>query len=194
MIVVGGPNGAGKTTFIKKLVYTFGFPYIGADNIAVILRPEAPESAAIQAGREFILQTNEQIGKKESFIVETTLSGRSFANTIRTAKNAGFEIDETLVFVESPNMSVQRVSERVRAGGHHVPTEDVQRRFSRSLANFWRLYRPLADRWSIVYNGRTGKIDVAQSTTDGFKVNDRTTYDLFFKLAGLIDNDREEPQ
>jgi predicted ABC-type ATPase len=43
----------------------------------------------------------------------------------------------------------------VRRGGHPVAREDVVRRFDRSLEHFERIYRPLADRWSVYDNSGT---------------------------------------
>ena len=42
-------------------------------------------------------------------------------------------------------MSLQRVRQRVRKGGHAVPEADLRRRFLPSLRNFFLLYLPLAD-------------------------------------------------
>ncbi len=136
MIVVGGPNGAGETTFVKRAMIERAFPYIGADKIAADLSPNDPTAAAFDAGREFIHQVDEAIQGGRSFIVETTLSGRSFANTIRTARFKGYEITIQMMFVDSARTSEFRVGNRVRQGGHHVPSADIQRRFPRSLANF----------------------------------------------------------
>lgn len=121
MFVAGGPNGAGKTTFVIRAIAERGFPYIGADQIAAGISPANPESAAILAAREFIEQVNWMIETHQSFIVETTLSGKSFANMIRAAKTAGFYIALQMVFVDSPSINLDRIKNRVRQGGHHVP-------------------------------------------------------------------------
>jgi predicted ABC-type ATPase len=49
-------------------------------------------------------------------------------------------------------MAVARVAERVRLGGHDVPDGVVRRRYARGLDNFFRLYRPQADRWWLIDN------------------------------------------
>lgn len=84
--------------------------------------------------------------------------------------------------------SISRVAERVRRGGHHVPDSDVQRRFKRTLNNFWSLYRPLADRWSLAYN-ESQRIDVAEGVGDELIVYDREIFDLFHKLMDKQAND-----
>ena len=42
-----------------------------------------------------------------------------------------------LVFIGTANpvLNIERVAERVAAGGHHVPDADVLRRFGRAMAN-----------------------------------------------------------
>ena len=48
-----------------------------------------------------------------------------------------------------------RVRERVRMGGHHVAEEVIRRRYDAGLKNFWRLYGPLADAWSVYDNSES---------------------------------------
>lgn len=56
------------------------------------------------------------------------------------------------LWLPTAELAVARVAERVRAGGHDVPTDDVIRRFARGRRNFFVLYRPLADTWRL-YDG-----------------------------------------
>ena len=65
------------------------------------------------------------------------------------------------MFVPSVELSINRVASRVLAGGHHIPTEDLVRRFARSKRNFWRTYRLLADEWQLILNADTGFVYVA---------------------------------
>jgi predicted ABC-type ATPase len=88
------------------------------------------------------------IEEKKTILVESTLSGRSLRHFIQDARSAGFEISIVNVFLNSADACVKRVAERVQKGGHAVSENDIRRRFLRSLANFWQLYRPLADNWS----------------------------------------------
>ena len=39
------------------------------------------------------------------------------------------------VYIDSPQLAISRVADRVRKGGHHVPDEDVIRRYFTSLNN-----------------------------------------------------------
>ncbi|MEA3467616.1 MAG: hypothetical protein U9R57_05245 [Thermodesulfobacteriota bacterium] len=49
-------------------------------------------------------------------------------------------------------MAIERVAERVRFGGHSVPTETIKRRYQKSMVNFFTLYQPLANHWCFLDN------------------------------------------
>jgi predicted ABC-type ATPase len=53
------------------------------------------------------------------------------------------------------------VAHRVAGGGHDIPEADVRRRFGRSAANFFELYRPIADRWMVYDNSAKDAVLVA---------------------------------
>jgi predicted ABC-type ATPase len=151
-IIVGGPNGAGKTTFVSQFLRETGYRYIGADLIAAEMAPDDPEGAAWEAGRAFMSHIEEAISRSDDVIIETTLSGRSFRNVMLQLRSAAYHIHLKYIFLKSPQAHVDRVAIRVQTGGHHVPTDDVIRRYSRSIANFWNTYRNLADNWTVHYN------------------------------------------
>jgi predicted ABC-type ATPase len=41
----------------------------------------------------------------------------------------------------------------VLKGGHNVPQDDIIRRYYRSRKLFWNVYRNLADKWILFFNG-----------------------------------------
>jgi len=71
---------------------------------------------------------------------------------LRQAKAAGYRICLCYLCLPSVNISIQRVRQRVRKGGHNIPEADLRRRFSPSLENFFKLYLPLADQ-ALLFNG-----------------------------------------
>ena len=46
-------------------------------------------------------------------------------NTIALAKSRNYIVSITFIFVDSPDLCVARVKQRVRKGGHFVPEADV---------------------------------------------------------------------
>ena len=186
LIVVGGPNGAGKTTFADEYVARHDISYIGADAIAAELSPDNPAHARVAASREFLQRIDAAIGGSDSFVVESTLSGRTFQRLLKNAKAAGFEITIVYLFLDSADTCVDRVNERVQKGGHDVPEMDVRRRFVRSIRNFWNLYRPLSDHWLLVYNSGNQPQDVAVGTATDASVRDAELFSQF-KLLIVAD-------
>jgi predicted ABC-type ATPase len=71
---------------------------------------------------------------------------------LRKWQALGFRIETIYLKLRSTQLSLRRIAVRVHQGGHDVPREDVLRRFGRSGENFERVYRPLADRWTVYDN------------------------------------------
>ena len=71
-------------------------------------------------------------------------------------KAVGYEFDLHYLWIPSANLAVERVSERVTLGGHHVPDDVVRRRYGCGLKNFFRIYMPLATHWRFYDNRRAG--------------------------------------
>lgn len=154
IIIIAGPNGAGKTTFAREfLPNEAGCPhFVNADLIAAGLSPFAPDVAAVKAARIMLESITELEQRGESFAFETTLSGLVYARRIRRWREAGYHV--TLIFLSLPNpqMAIDRVAERVRQGGHDVPSDVIRRRFAAGIRNFEQLYRDAVDTWAMYDN------------------------------------------
>jgi predicted ABC-type ATPase len=87
------------------------------------------------------------------------------------------------VFLDSPEACMARIRERVRKGGHDVPEADVLRRYERSISNFWRAYRKIADDWILVYNAGNKFTEVAIGDTEGISVLDESVFRKFVSIA-----------
>lgn len=173
VLIVGGPNGAGKTTLAAPYADQKDLPYLAADRIAEELNPEAPYAARMAAGRTFLQRLDAFIEDRTSFVVESTLAGRSLIRYIDRMNEAGYVTRIAFVFLDSADLCVRRVQERVRKGGHYVPEEDVRRRYARSKGNFWTLYRPKVDQWHLLLNAEDSFVDVALGVpTDTFVLDD----------------------
>ena len=184
VMVIAGPNGSGKTTFAAEYLRDSEiFEYIGADAIAerLVSRPEDMGSVKIQAGRLFIQEIQGLITAEKNFAVEVTLAGKGFERIISRLKRAGYTITIVFIFLKSAETCIARVRNRVKAGGHHVPTEDIVRRFYRSKHNFWYTYRNLADQWHLYCNSAEHPQEVASGERNHFTVINDGFFELFMQ-------------
>lgn len=90
--------------------------------------------------------------ERTSFALESTLSGVTYLERIQRLKDIGYVIQIIFLRLSGPELAIKRVAHRVKQGGHHVPAEDVRRRFARGWRNFDLYYRPLADVWAVYEN------------------------------------------
>lgn len=150
--LIGGPNGAGKTTFAKQFLPAVGIKeFLNADSLAAGLSPLDPPLAATRAARLLLSRWKELVDEKQSFAVESTVSGRTYATMIRAAKVQGYRLHLAYLSLATVQHSIRRVRERVKKGGHDVPVSGLKRRFLPSVHNFFGLYIPLADS-ALLYN------------------------------------------
>lgn len=145
--IIAGPNGSGKTTFASKFLpqYANCQNFVNADMIAQGLSPFSPRIAAIKAGRLVLERIHELAKKNVSFAFETTLSGKTYLNILKTQKNRGYQLHLFFLWIPDAELAVARIKDRVAEGGHSVPVHDVFRRFNRSIFNLFNVYLPVLD-------------------------------------------------
>lgn len=151
IVILAGPNGAGKSTVAPALLHgaLAVDEFVNADVIARGLSAFDPESVALTAGRVMLARLHELAEQRVSFAFETTLASRTFAPWLRDLKASGYAVHLFFLWLPSADFAVERVAERVRAGGHNVPTQTIRRRYGAGLRNFFTLYEPLASTWSV---------------------------------------------
>lgn len=153
LYILAGANGSGKSTISKMLLPAEKIVYVNPDDIAKELNPQDPLSVRILAGRETLRRINALLDEGCSFAIESTLSGSGYVGMIKKAKDLGFDVTIAYVYVDTPDLCLERIKVRVLNGGHDVPEGDVCRRYERSKVNFAQVYAPLADHWMLYYNG-----------------------------------------
>ena len=116
------------------------------------LAPLAPEGKAVTAGRVFLGEISRNIAARRDFGFETTLAGLSYRQLIKRLKSEGWQVELLYLALPSVEMAKNRVAERVLHGGHDIPPTTIERRFFRSLENFFSVYAFLADRTDCYLN------------------------------------------
>ena len=140
VVAVAGSNGAGKTTFYHAHLSSCGLRFVNADDLAEDLDLGPYEAADLAAAIR-----NQLIAQRESFIFETVLSdphGAKVAELVRVARQ-GVHVVLVFIRIDSSETSRQRVSMRVMQGGHDVPDDKLESRFTRTLANLRRAIQSL---------------------------------------------------
>lgn len=152
--IVAGPNGSGKSTFGEVYFTALGESkiYLNPDLIAAGISLAGPGVAAIQAGRILISEVKNRIKAGESFCFESTLSGITWAPILSEARRLGYSIRIYYLYLNRIEKNLARIKKRVRMGGHNIPDEAVIRRHPRCFRNFWDIYRPICDDWSVFDN------------------------------------------
>jgi len=153
VVIVAGPNGAGKSTAAPHLLRDAleVSEFVNADTIAAGLSAFRPETVAMAAGR-MLARMRELAAVRADFAFETTLASRSFAPWLAGLRRDGYYVHLVFLWLRSAALAVNRVAERVQAGGHNVPVAVVRRRYKAGLVNLFRLYIPLADSWQLFDN------------------------------------------
>ena len=150
VLIVAGPNGAGKTTFARNVLREHPhMRFLNADIIAERLSPGRPDAVALEAGRNLLARMDACVANGESFVVETTLAGRSYLARIHAWKRAGYEVFLAFLSLPRPEIAIERVKFRVSQGGHHIPPDVVRRRFFLGLDNVRRHYTGVVDAWQV---------------------------------------------
>jgi predicted ABC-type ATPase len=138
LVVIAGPNGSGKTSITEQLLqhtWTENCLYINPD---IIAQNEfggwnSPK-AFLQAAQKAQSLREECLRDSRSMAFETVFSAPDKIEFLHRAKDAGFFIRLFFVCTNSPEINVARIAQRVKEGGHTVPTEKIISRYSKSIA------------------------------------------------------------
>lgn len=168
LYIISGCNGAGKTTASYTVLPEVldCKEFVNADEIARGLSPFNPESVAIEAGRLMLQRIEDLLCKEESFSIETTLATKSYINLVRRAQEKGYTVRLLFFWLNSPDLALQRIAERVAKGGHNIPEPIVRRRYVTGISNLFRLFMNEVDSWEIYDNSKYPAIQIARGGKD----------------------------
>ncbi|MDJ0920400.1 MAG: zeta toxin family protein [Henriciella sp.] len=133
LFVIAGPNGAGKTTFYETVLKPrIQAPFINADLIQRDELAEPSMKASYEAARLAETRRQDLIAAQKSFVTETVFSHPSKLDLLTTARASGYRLVVFHLNVRHPDLSVARVEERVKEGGHPVPEDKIRGRYERN--------------------------------------------------------------
>jgi len=179
LIILAGANGSGKTSVATTILKANDYKFLNADEIEKTL--DDIEKSPLKAGRIFFQNLNRYIEENKSFVIETTLSGNYLLKYIANLKKKRYKITIVFVFVKNPKVCIDRIKCRVKKGGHHVPDEDVVRRYYRGKTNFWNEYKSKVNEWYLFYNSNTTPERIAFGTSKSYIVENEKLFKNFIK-------------
>jgi len=158
LYIVAGCNGAGKTTasftILPEILDCREF--VNADEIAKGLSPFQPEKSAIEAGRIMLHRIECLLNEKSNFAFETTLSTKSYKNTILESQAKGCNVTLLFFWLQTIELAKKRVQKRVSEGGHDINSEVIERRYLSGIQNLFNIYLPIADE-VLIFDNSEGK-------------------------------------
>jgi len=187
--VVCGCNGSGKTTFAKEYVSNYNLSFLNADEIEKEFNPDDVSGGRINAGREFYRRLGRLITQNQDFVIESTISGKVLLKYIDLLRSLNFKVVMLYLFLDNEEMAINRVKIRVKEGGHYIPDADILRRYSRSMNNFWSLYRYRVDEWQLFYNGDTYVVQTAIGKKNEFIIVNEEKYQEFLRGINVKNRD-----
>jgi predicted ABC-type ATPase len=185
--IIAGPNGVGKTTFADRyLPQTIKqLEFVNADLIARGLSPYDADSVSMEAGRLALERMRHLIANQQPFTWETTMSGRTAVNWIKSAKAAGYQIKCYFLWVRDVDTTLGRIRQRVREGGHNIDVDVSRRRFFKTIQNFFSIYRPLCDTWKLIANDGEAPRLLAVEKDGKLAIRDEEAIEIIARDTGV---------
>ena len=140
---IAGVNGAGKSSVAGAYIRDAGGEYFNPDEVARELMNENSQLTTTEANSEAwktgFEQLTRAIKEGKDYIFETTLGGTSIPELLHQAIENGQQVRIYFCGLNSPDLHIQRVKERVTKGGHNIPEDKIRQRWKNSIHNLMGL-------------------------------------------------------
>ena len=183
--IISGCNGSGKTTASYTLLPDLlnCREFVNSDEFAKSLSPFDPGAASVTASRYMLMKINYLLDRRADFAVETTLATRSLLQIVLQAKKLGYETTILYFWLNSPELAIERVRDRVSSGGHNIPDSVVRRRYVMGLQYLFDTYIPVMDHWVLADNSKPPFSVVAEGADGVTYIKDNEKYHLIWSIA-----------
>jgi predicted ABC-type ATPase len=146
--LIAGPNGAGKSTLYQYLIAPRypALEFVNADEHErqVLHHIANPVQRSLAARNWADARRAALLTEGVSFVSETVFSHPSKIALIQQAQASGFRVLLYVLCLDEPRLLLKRVRQRVKEGGHAVPSNKILERYPRTVANLEQAVR-LAD-------------------------------------------------
>lgn len=188
--IIAGPNGAGKSTYRKKRLDPVGIACIDPDEVALGMLDRHPctRDEAVAATKEATERIRKHLSYGHSVCLETVFSDTKGykLELIEEAKKYGFKTCLIFICLESSQLCIARVMDRVDHGGHDVPDSLIEGRYPKCFENLGKVI-PLVDSILLVDNS-----NLERHHEFGYVENGKLVYldenipDWYSKIRSLV--------
>jgi predicted ABC-type ATPase len=139
LTVIAGPNGAGKSTHSKELLADFGIEAFDFDKEFYAIWSEFNLDPFIEQGvfeRAQKLYTDRRtvaLQNKQNFAFETNYHTNEIFSVVELFRSRRYHLELIFICLESSEIAVERVKDRVAKGGHSVDETTIKKRFGDGL-------------------------------------------------------------
>lgn len=109
---------------------------------------------------------------QQTFTFETVMSAPDKVEFLAAAQRAGFRTYLYYVATEDPAINISRVETRVKAGGHDVPADKIEKRYYRSLDLLWEAIKYSSRAY--VFDNSAAAAELIAEITDAEKIELKT--------------------
>ncbi len=147
--VLAGVNGAGKSSVGGAALRAAGGEFYNPDETAHRIRSHSGTLTTTEANaaawREGRRRLETAIRDGTHFNFETTLGGNTITRILLEAAQSGARLRIWFVGLNSVELHLQRVAERVGKGGHNIPEAAIRSRWESSRVNLVKLIPHVTD-------------------------------------------------
>jgi predicted ABC-type ATPase len=86
---------------------------------------------------------NDLLNQGITFAFETTLATKSYKNVVKIAKEKGYTVILLFFWLQSIDLALERVKQRVIEGGHNIDPNVICRRYYNGIKNLFHIYLPI---------------------------------------------------
>lgn len=158
--VFAGVNGAGKSTLYRTYEELHKEIRVNCDEILREFGGDwKNKEDQFKSGKIAVQRIEDCFQNKASFNQETTLASKNAIRNALRARELGYYTEMHFVYVDSIEIVLDRIENRVKYGGHGIPEETVRKRYVSSINNL----RQAIDAFDTVYiyDNTNNIIDVA---------------------------------
>ncbi|MDQ8206897.1 zeta toxin family protein [Coraliomargarita sp. SDUM461003] len=141
--VLAGVNGSGKSSIGGAMIESKGNVYYNPDLAAKKLKALHPNmTQSIANGHAWSLgkeMLEAATLARRTFAFETTLGGQTITECLIEAAAQGLKLKVWYAGLESVELNIARVQQRVRQHGHDIPEAAIRQRWNGSRRNLIRL-------------------------------------------------------